>query len=457
MGEPVALVYPHVRENDPIETEKLFPPLGLACLKSQLSSLLIPSRIHDCTFTSLARVIDSIECQKPDVVAIYSMITMLKNSRTLAHEIRKRLPETLLIAGGPLPSLFPSWFSNDFDIIFRGEADQSFAEFCHHYLRHVSSPGALSAHDLACYPGVYRKTGRDILDNPAVHNPQSFLNRLPLPDRSDFDHESYRTFWKNTWGVTQTNIIITRGCPFSCDFCSKPVWGKLYRKPPLHRVLAEVNDVQTYGYERLWIADDSFTLDTRYLRSFCTMMIREGVPLTWTCLSRVDRLSPNLVSLMKKAGCVKVYLGLESGDDQTLSLMAKRTTVKEGRQAVSLFAEAGILTGGFFMVGYPGETIESVEQTLHYALSLPLDELSINVPYPLPGSPLFERVSGIEEGDDWDQANEVRFVYRSTFDETFVKNRIKETIGMFRDRKVRVETLNLTQTVSGNRSPPGPP
>jgi anaerobic magnesium-protoporphyrin IX monomethyl ester cyclase len=382
---------------------------------------------------------------------------MHKNSRTLAFELRKRLPDTLFIAGGPLPSLFPSWFSHDFDIIFRGEADRSFAEFCLRYHRHVSSPETLSVHDLACYPGVYRKTGREILDNPPVHNPQSFLNRLPLPDRSDFDHGRYRSFWKNTGGVTQTNIIITRGCPYSCDFCSKPVWGKLYRKPPLRRVLAEIEDIRTYGYERLWIADDSFTLDTRYLRSFCTMMIREGVPLTWTCLSRVDGLSPDLVNLMKKAGCVKVYLGLESGDDQTLCLMAKRTTVEEGRRAVSLFVKAGILTGGFFMVGYPGETIESLERTLHYALSLPLDELSINVPYPLPGSPLFERVSGIKEGDDWDQANEVRFVYRSAFDETFVKTRIRETLGLFRDRKGREKTLTLTPAVSGNRSPRDPP
>lgn len=435
MGEPVALVYPHIRENDPIETEKLFPALGLACLKSQLSSQLIPSRIHDCTFSSLSRVIDAIERQQPAVVGIYCMITMLKNSRSLTFELRKRLPDTLFIVGGPLPTLFPRWFSHDFDIIFRGEADLSFAEFCRNYLRRESSGRTVSAHDLARYPGIYREKGRKIIDNPQVHNPQSVLSRLPLPDRSDFDHGKYQSFWKDTWGFTQTNIIITRGCPYSCDFCSKPVWGELYRKPPLRRVMAEVDDIRTYGYERLWIADDSFTLDTRYLRSFCTMMIQEAVPVSWTCLSRVDRLSPDLVRLMGRAGCVKVYLGLESGDNQTLLLMGKKTTVGEGRQAVSLFSDAGILTGGFFMVGYPGETPESVERTLELALSLPLDEISINVPYPLPGSPLFERVSGIEEGDDWDKANEIRFVYRSAFDEAFLKSRISETIAKFRERK----------------------
>ena len=138
----------------------------------------------------------------------------------------------------------------------------------------------------------------------------------------------------------------------------------------------------------------------------------EGFTFTWTCLSRVDRLDEEIVGLMKDAGCVRVHLGLESGNDETLRLMGKRVSVRDGIEAVRLFRQAGIETAGFFIVGYPGETEESIDQTLALAVSLPLDEISINVPFPLPGSPLFSRVAAVDTTADWKIANEVSFIYR---------------------------------------------
>jgi len=102
----------------------------------------------------------------------------------------------------------------------------------------------------------------------------------------------------------------------------------------------------------LWIADDCITLDSEYLTAFCQEMVRRKVPVSWTCLSRVDRLTPGLVDLMKCAGCIRVYLGLESGSNETLRLMNKRVTVEKGIRAVHLFSHAGIGTAGFFMVWY---------------------------------------------------------------------------------------------------------
>ena len=115
---------------------------------------------------------------------------------------------------------------------------------------------------------------------------------------------------------------------------------------------------------------------------------------------------------MKEAGCRRVYLGLESGSQATLDLMKKQVTVEEGIRAVHLYREAGIEVAGFFIVGYPGETVSSIEETFRLALTLPLDEISFNVPYPLPGSRLFERLGGPDEGRDWESENEVTFVYR---------------------------------------------
>jgi anaerobic magnesium-protoporphyrin IX monomethyl ester cyclase len=140
--------------------------------------------------------------------------------------------------------------------------------------------------------------------------------------------------------------------------------------------------------------------------------------------------------LMRRAGCVKVYLGLESGDNETLGLMKKRATVEDGIRATYNFNDAGIKVGAFFIVGYPGETIESVERTFSLAQSLPLDEISFNVPYPLPGSPLFSRLRGLNSDDDWDIENETKFLFESEFDSEWLKNKIEETMSKFKNKPI---------------------
>ena len=164
-------------------------------------------------------------------------------------------------------------------------------------------------------------------------------------------------------------------------------------------------------------------------------MIRRGVPVGWTCLSRVDRLTPELVGLMKRAGCIRVYLGLESGSNETLRLMNKRVTVEQGIRAVHLFSRAGIGTAGFFMVGYPKETIESIEKTFALVLALPLDEAWFTIPLPLPGTPLFARVADLRKWEDWEVSNQVKFVYPSEFDERWLERRINETMEALKKKK----------------------
>jgi radical SAM superfamily enzyme YgiQ (UPF0313 family) len=212
-------------------------------------------------------------------------------------------------------------------------------------------------------------------------------------------------------------------------------------------VLNEIEQIRQLGYDSLWIADDSFTLDLKYLREFCRRMTDRKIK--WSCLSRVNGINLDIVRRMKLAGCSRVYLGLESGSQETLTLMNKKATLQDGINAVQLFHEAGIEVAAFFIVGYPGETISSVEKTFRLALSLPLDEISFNVPFPLPGSQLFERVSELEQERDWDKENEVTFVYRSEFDEDWLRGRIVETMHAFSEKK-RVKSLP-----SRSKSQPG--
>jgi anaerobic magnesium-protoporphyrin IX monomethyl ester cyclase len=365
---------------------------------------------------------------------MYLMITMCRNALLLIDALRKLLPGTLFIAGGPLATLYPDRFAEVFDVVFCGEGDLTVPRFCEDYCKSGLGPRDISRLDLESYPGICLHKGEFIVDSPLIHHSVEVIESLPLPDRSIFDHHRYQEFWEHTSGCRMTSIMITRGCPYSCDFCSKPVWGNNYRKPSLERVFAEIRDILEYGYDRLWIADDSFTLDLEYLMAFCRKKIAEDLTFTWTCLSRVDGLNEEIVGLMKDAGCVRVYLGLESGSDDTLRLMGKRAEVKDGIEAVRLFRQAGIETAGFFIVGYPGESEKSIDETLALAVSLPLTEISINVPFPLPGSPLYSRIGSIDTTADWRTANEISFIYKSEFDEPLLRQRIRKAKDLFRDR-----------------------
>ncbi len=427
----VALIFPYFRTKS--STEMLFPPLGAASLSAQLNLRHIETRIFDCTFQTFTKVAKDLVAYHPDIVGISSMILLSRDTFRFADLVRQRLPEALLVVGGPMPTLYPERYSGVFDLVFRGEADLSFPEFCQDYFTCQAGLKSLYILDLAKYPGLYVRNLDVLVDNPIIHYSLQEIRSFPIPDRSGFDHAAYQKAWMDKNGTRTTSIMITLGCPFDCDFCSRPVFGHLYRKRDLDVVFEEIKQIEQLGYNQLWIADDNFTLNLSLLRQFCQRMLGRG--MKWSCLSRSTGIDAEIASLMKEAGCQRVYLGLETGSDETLRLMNKKATLHDGISAVEHFRQAGVEVAAFFIVGYPDETTESIEQTFKLALSLPLNEISFNVPFPLPGSALFDRVSGIDPTKDWSQENDVTFVYTSEFDPKWLRRRIKQTMEDFRKRE----------------------
>ena len=291
----VALVYPYFRTHVP--TELLFSPLGVAYLAAELHEAGIEARVFDCTFSTFEAIQASLIEYQPEIVGIYCMVTLSRSTFRLAEMVRQNLPEALLAAGGPLPTLYPGRFTGPFDVVFRGEADLSFPRFCVNYL--ALPAGArkdLSALPLEAYDGLYLRHGDLHIDNPSVHCPEDELDAFPMPYRADFDHDAYQQESLRKSGVRTTSIITTYGCPYDCDFCSRPVFGSRFRRRDLDRVMEEIEDILRLGYDSLWIADDSFTLDLRYLEAFCRRM--EGRHISWSCLSRVDRIDAAIAGRM---------------------------------------------------------------------------------------------------------------------------------------------------------------
>ncbi|NJD58834.1 MAG: B12-binding domain-containing radical SAM protein [Anaerolineae bacterium] len=428
----VALVFPYFRTRS--ATEMLFAPLGIASLAAQLRQRDIETGVFDCTFQTFSRVAEKLLDYQPDIVGVSSMILLNRSTFRFAELLRQRLPEALLVAGGPMPTLYPENFLGSFDLVFRGEADLSFPRFCQDYFSHGVNWKTLYRLDLASYPGLNGHTLDLFIQNPIVHYSQHAVRKFPIPDRSDFDHKSYQQDWMRKNGSRTASLMVTFGCPFDCDFCSRPGFGHLYRKRNLEVVFEEINQLRQLGYDRLWIADDNFTLDLSFLFQFCQRIEKLGIG--WSCLSRSTGITQEIAMQMKTAGCTRVYLGLESGSDETLRLMNKKATLEDGIRAVEHFHQAGIQVAAFFIVGYPGESREAVEKTFSLALSLPLDEISFNVPFPLPGSALFTRVSGIDPTKDWSRENDVTFVYQSEFDPSWLKHCIQQTMHAFNHRNM---------------------
>ncbi|SHJ19681.1 B12-binding domain-containing radical SAM protein [Parasporobacterium paucivorans] len=430
----VLLVYPYFYTG--AVKDQLFAPIGIGILSAVLKQKGLEVMKLDCTFLTMEEAIKKSREYAPDITGIYIMTTLVKNALELVEKLREVNPSSVYTTGGPLPTLYPVKFAEKFDYVFRGEAANSFPDFCQDYLNASDRIEFVDNMDPSKYPGIFSTKTRPI-DSPATHLTKVEIDECPPPDREGFNHEKYQGLCFECSGRKKASIMMTYGCPFSCDFCSKPIFGSEVRFRSLDKIFEEIGDIVSHGYDSLWIADDLFTYDAHFLKNFCTRLIEEDLQLSWSCLSRVDSVTHEMVMMMKKAGCTKVYFGIESGNDYVLKLMNKKIDRTKVREGVEVFRRNGIECAGFFIVGYPGETIDTIEETFEFALSLGLDEISFNVPYPLPGSKLFERVSGICD-DDWTFENETRFLYKSEFDETWLKKRILETQETFEGLRLSV-------------------
>jgi anaerobic magnesium-protoporphyrin IX monomethyl ester cyclase len=193
----VTLIYPYFRSKDPVE--KLFPPLGIAYLASQLKEMRIPVTVEDCTFSTFEEVIDRITRSHPAIVGISIMVTMSRNASDLLRELREQLPGTLFVAGGPLPTVNPAMFAGTFDGVFCGEGDVTFPRFCQDYLSSCSSPDDLKTWDPAYYPGLYLNIHGQVRSSPPIHPPQKSLTGCPSRTARDLITSSIMPLWKKRW------------------------------------------------------------------------------------------------------------------------------------------------------------------------------------------------------------------------------------------------------------------
>lgn len=377
----VLLVYPFFKLRRDRSVFR-FPPLGIAYIASSLQSAGHKVTLLDCTFRNRNDALKEARAVQADVVGIYCMATLLDDCLWFSHELRDQT--RWMIAGGPLPTCGPETFIQDFDYVVLGEGEKTIVELLEAFNEN------LDGSNVSGIAYRNRHSGEIVYTQP-----RSFiedLDRIPFPARELLPNTQYQVQGLRKYGFSISTVMSTRGCPYRCEFCSNVVFGGSYRERSALNVVDEIEHTLALGYDRISFADDVFTLNHARVMAICDEIRRRGLHFGWECLGRVDSMDAQLAETMKSAGCRRIYFGIESANEAILELMNKRITPIQARKAVEIAHTAGIEVGAFFIVGYPGDTNETVLQTLHFAADLPLDYLGLSMPYPLPGTKLFARV-----------------------------------------------------------------
>lgn len=423
----VTLVYPYFQPKNDNSIFR-FPPLGLGYLAAYLKEHNVSVDLVDCTFMDKNRALERIKRSDPKIIGIQSLYSMKNSAVEFALLLREHCE--LLVAGGPQPTSNPKDFLRSFDVVVRGEGEETMLELVNEVEGNL---------DLSNVKGIAYKQNDRIRLTPKREFIEN-LDTIPFPTRDLFDNRGYKNYYSKNYGYTTTSMITSRGCPFECDFCSQPIFGNRFRSRSAANIVEEMQTVVELGYERIWFADDCFTLDRKRILEICEEIIRRRVEIGWECLSRVDTVEKKVVEKMKQAGCIRIFFGMESGNNSILRAMRKNTTTEKAKEAVEVAKKVKIQAGAFFIVGYPGETSATVLDTVNFASSLPLDYLSFTMPYPIPGTPLYEKVKDRLMVQEWEEPKNLRLVkhkllFKSSLSEAKLKMAIVKGMIQFYLRK----------------------
>jgi anaerobic magnesium-protoporphyrin IX monomethyl ester cyclase len=250
---------------------------------------------------------------------------------------------------------------------------------------------------------------RGLLRRSAPRKLVKDLDTLPLPAWDLVDVPSYRSFWLRRHGYFSLNVVTTRGCPYLCNWCSKPVYGNTYHTRSPEQVVAELRLLRDrYAPDHLWFCDDILGLKSRWLMAWSEAVTRAGLATPFLCQTRADLMTDENVMALARAGAREVWIGAETGSQKILDAMEKGISVEETRAAVRRLRENGVRAGLFLQFGYEGEGWGEVQATRELVRELLPDDIGISVSYPLPGTRYHAKVAaGLGEKRNWQESNDL--------------------------------------------------
>ncbi len=376
-----------------------YPPLGLLYVAAYAEDVEgCEVKLLDCDAQGIhhSDLFEMITAFRPDVVGIQAMTFTLIDAVEVARAAKKAAPDALIVMGGPHPTLYPEETISipEVDVIIRGEGEYTFQALLK-ALQSGRSPasiyGALTKDkNTEGYPCLEKL---DYIQD---------LDELKMPARHLLDLSRY--FSSLVAPRRITTMMSSRGCPGKCVFCDRPQMGKVFRKRSAESVVKEMTHcVRDLCVKEIIFYDDTFTIDRERVIEICDRITGSGLKVNWDIRARVDTMTPQMISKLRQAGCVRIHYGVETGSPRLQKLIRKNLSLDKVREVFTLTRKAGIETLGYFMIGLPTEGRAEVEETMKMVLSLPMDYAHIATFTPYPGTVIYREAleSGFYDRDYW--------------------------------------------------------
>lgn len=378
-------------------------PLGIFYLAAYVRLQGYDVSVIDAEADNLSarKITEMIEALNFNVLGISSTTVAFHRSLELAETAKKRFPDMPIIIGGPHVSSQPchplEFLAFDFGV--RNEGELTLVELLNALERD---------RDFEQIPGLIFRYENRIQVNPQRPYIRK-IDTIPFPAYDLIsDLKKYTPPPSNFKKMPVANIITSRGCPYQCTFCDNNTFGRKTRLRSADNIAAEIEMLcRRYGVREIAFVDDTFTVNKKRIYQLFHEIQRKKLYFPWTCMARIDTVDADLLTFMRNNGCWHISFGIESGSQKILHLIKKKIDLEQTENVIEICHKLGILTKGFFMMGHPAETNETLDQTIDFAVKLKLDDIVVTINTPMPGSEQFKDAEkyGSIDMTDWGKFN----------------------------------------------------
>ncbi|MGA8530712.1 MAG: radical SAM protein [Acidobacteriaceae bacterium] len=412
---------------DPKQLRKMQPylPLGMLYAATALRDSGISVAAFDSMLEQPSPHLNAVlEKQRPKILVVYEddfnflSKMCLTRMREVAWDIARaaRHIGAIAIAHGSDSTDNPALFlENGFHYVLCGEAEATLVALCTALLEGLPIPSiaGLVKRDDA---GRLQSSAERLAYNPA-------WSELSLPARDLVDLEPYRSAWTHAHGYFSTNMVSSRGCPYRCNWCAKPISGNKFHLRPAAAVAEEMKFLKTVaGVDHVWFGDDVFALNHHWVQEFAEEVTRRDAAVPFKIQSRADLMTEETVGNLKTAGCAEVWMGVESGSQTVLNAMDKGLSLPAVIAARTRLGEAAIRACYFLQFGYPGETWTELQETIAFVRATRPDDIGVSFSYPLPGTLFYERVQAqLGEKRNWTDSDDLSIMFQAAYTAEFYR------------------------------------
>ncbi len=402
---------------------------------------------HDnCLELSPTPLIEKLDAVRPDYLVIFDdgfnyltkmCLTVMREAAFEMIRAAKSRGITTFISSSDSTDHFDRYLSEGADYVLLGEAELTLRETLDRLTRNEPTDdvrGLASRKDNQIF-----KTDR----RPVVTD----LDTLPDPAWSLVDLEPYREIWRRKNGYFSLNLATTRGCPFKCNWCAKPIYGNRYNVRSPQKVVDEIEYLQAnFGVDHFWFCDDIFGLKPGWVQTFRDLIHARNIFIKYKIQSRVDLLlKENTIDALVDSGATTIWVGAESGSQKVLDAMDKGTTIEQIHHATRLLKRKGVEVCFFLQFGYLGETKEDILKTLELVGDLMPDDIGVSISYPLPDTRFHNKVKSLmTEKQNWRDSDDLAMMYRGTFSPAYYRRLHRYVHKFFQTRKILSTPLNET-------------